>query len=194
MSEIDPLEDVLMNVALGDEDSVKTLTAHLRHLESGLAESQGKSLVQQQLQELEGRKVYLKKVLAWARQNPDVAYDDESYEHAVRVDANLAKAYPQMSEDQRLSFAADITREELGDPQERDYASAIRSMRAKRTGSDMEDVPADNDYNSMESQIERERSAHIAQIKAEREQLLTNTSKAYRIRKDETRRAVVDKT
>jgi hypothetical protein len=141
--------EIVMRAALGEQDAVDFVADRLASIDEG----QGQSGVRQQLQELEGRKGFLKKVLEWSRRNPDIAFSDEDYLHAVEVDAALAKSYPDMSEEQRLERAADITREALGPAEERDHAAAIAEMargrsknatmpneKSARQGRDQEDI------------------------------------------------------
>ncbi|HEV7611422.1 MAG TPA: hypothetical protein VGO37_06075 [Steroidobacteraceae bacterium] len=187
--EHDELVDVYNAVALGDQEQIVRMAQYDRHnearidaLEQRIQDQAGQSATQRELQALQGQKAYLKKVLEWARNNPDVAYDDEAYVHAVQVDTNLAKAYPHMTEEQRLNFAAEITREELGEALERDYGHAIRSMRAHRQGGEVEAKPSRGEgspEDRIERAIDKDRSSIVAQMKKEREELRTTTAKAY---------------
>jgi hypothetical protein len=121
--------EVVEAAALAEPEAVQMMADKLAQID----EQQDTSQVQQQVALLQGQRVYLKQVLEWARNNPDVAFDDEAYLHAVQVDANLFKAAPHLSQERRLELAADVTREELGPAEERDNASAIAQIAAART-------------------------------------------------------------
>jgi hypothetical protein len=127
----DELEEALYGVAMGDQEQITRVAAYLRSNEQNVRS--GQSAVQQELAVLQGQKKFLTKVLAWARDNPDVAFSDEDYVHCVEVDAALAKNYPNMTEEDRLQRATEITREALGAAEDRDHASAIAQIAAGRS-------------------------------------------------------------
>jgi hypothetical protein len=129
--ESDELVQALRDAAMGDENQIWRVAEYLRGIESNATQQAGQSAVQRELEQLKGQRQYLKKVLQWSRNNPDIAFSDEDYLHAVEVDARLAKAYPDMSEEDRLERAAEITRMALGDAETRDHESAIAQMRGR---------------------------------------------------------------
>jgi hypothetical protein len=147
MATKEAIAQVLRQVALGDEDATEELALYLEQ-----SQVHGPTAAQQQEEEYQAKKAYLAKVLQWSRENPDIAFSDEEYAHAVEVDAHLMKAAPHMTEEARLNLAAEVTREQLGDPESRDYQSAIAQMAAARTKQPVEPPQAKGRIRDEESE------------------------------------------
>lgn len=160
----DELEEALYGVAMGDQEQITRVAAYLRSNEQNVRS--GQSAVQHELAVLQGQKKFLTKVLAWARDNPDVAFSDEDYVHCVEVDAALAKSYPDMTEEDRLQRATEITREALGAAEERDHAGAIAQIAAGRSKNP--NVPNEKSARQGRDQEDIWRSEDIEQMRLSR--------------------------
>jgi hypothetical protein len=182
MATKEALAQVLREVALGDESATNALAQYLEE-----TQVQGPSVVEQQLQELEGRKAFLRTVNGWMRDTPEMLHDNEAYLRAIEIDSQLAQRHPQMDERKRLDMAADLAMDELGDPESRGDKEWIRLERAKRTHTEVEDDQVADDT-SVESALDRERGGVIQQMQKDRETLRETSALAYRHKRDPAER------
>jgi hypothetical protein len=137
----DELEEALKGVAMGDEAETARVAAYLRSIEQNAGQAAGQSAVQRELQSLQGRAEFMKKVNAWMRDNPNMLHDDELYARAIEIDSAIYSRHPNMDERRRLDMAADLAGDELGDPESRgdkEWIGQQRRLRQARTKGEYE--------------------------------------------------------
>jgi hypothetical protein len=169
---------------MGDETEISRVAAYLRSNEQEA--KTGQSAVQQGLQEIEGRKEFLKKVNGWMRDTPQMLHDDELYLKAIEFDSQLQRRHPAMDERRRLDMAAALAIDELGDPETRGNSEAIASVVGKNRNY-VSQGKVDHDT-SQEAGISREHSSIIGQMQKDRESLRETSANAYRFRKEDEAR------
>lgn len=163
------IAEVLRAVALGDEAATEALA---QYLEQGQV-AQGPTTAQQVEAYYKSKESFAAKVRAKSKEYGilDPNADPEGYAEATRYDALLAKRFPDMPEDVRLEKVAERVSAKMGVPEERDYSSAVATMRAARTAGGKHETETEIDFGEeTDEQDEKSRydSGIIAKMKRDR--------------------------